>query len=136
MSESKPCSSIKFIIMPETRKALADRWPPSGHLPSGYFPKAFKKPHPKYVPHYHDYQLLDYLYISPRITLIKAPKPVLTKTSVPILFSLYDTRFPCKGRAGGLKRCLFHWPLQQFAGCKIQWSSMAKCGLSCHHIVR
>ena len=76
MSETKPCPTIKLIIMHETHKVLAARWPPSGELPSGYLPQAFKKPHPKHVPQYHDYQLLDQLYISLRITSIKAPMPV------------------------------------------------------------
>ena len=76
MSESKAHSATKLINMHEAHKAFVARWPPSRHLLSKHLPLAFKRTHPKHAPHYYGYQLLDHLYISLRITSIKAPMPV------------------------------------------------------------
>ena len=53
---------IHVRMMYEVHKALATRWPPSGHLLSGHLPPAFKGTYPKHVPQYHDYQLLGTCY--------------------------------------------------------------------------
>ena len=45
---------------------------------------------PKHDPKYCDYQLPDHLYISLRITSIKAAMPVLAKNSLTIMLSHYD----------------------------------------------
>ena len=66
------------------------RWPPPGDLPSGHLPQAFKKPHPKHVLQYHNYQLPDHLIISPRTALIKAPMPVLAMSRDFVVLSHYD----------------------------------------------
>ena len=39
---------------------------------------------------YHDYQIPDHLYISLRITSIKAPMPVLAKSRIFVMLSHYD----------------------------------------------
>ena len=81
------CSTTKFINMHEVHNVLATKWPPSGDLPSGYLPQAFKKPHPKHVLQYHNYH---HLIISPRIASIKVPVPVLAMSRVFVVLSHYD----------------------------------------------
>ena len=76
LSESELHSTTKLNNMHAAHKTIAARWPPSGSLPSGHLPQAFKRAFPKQPSLYHDYQLPDHLYISMRITLIKAPMQV------------------------------------------------------------
>ena len=47
----------------------------------------------KRVVQYCDYLLPEHLYISPRITSIKQSTSVLTKTSMFVLFSPYDSKY-------------------------------------------
>ena len=79
--------------MHEAHKAPATRWPPSGHLP-----QAFKRARPKHSPQYHDYQLPDHLYISLRITSIKAPMPVNSQDRLSVMHSHYDNTHPSSGK--------------------------------------
>ena len=77
-------------ILSDSKLGSTTRWPPSGHLPSRHLPLAFKRMCPKHILQYCNYQLPDHLYISLRITSIKASIPVLTETSILILFSPYE----------------------------------------------
>ena len=66
-------SRLSLIYM-SAHKPSAGRWHKAtyGCLVSGHLPQPFKKAHSKHTLHYHDYQLLDHLYIPPRILQQKA----------------------------------------------------------------
>ena len=71
------CQRVSHTLPPSSlicmkHRTLTTRWPPSRHLPSGHLPQGFKRAYPECAPQYCNYQLPDYLYISLKITSIKA----------------------------------------------------------------